>query len=76
MSKAVAAKVLAARRAEVHERYVKMWAKKVLVSPELAAVPLKDVDGQLASKFEVGVPQRNALIVQHLSQHPFLSRCG
>ncbi len=51
----MAAKVLAARRAEVHERYVKMWAKKVLVSPELAAVPLKDVDGQLASKFEVGI---------------------
>jgi hypothetical protein len=54
VSKAVVAKVLSARRSEVHERYVKMWAKKLLVSPELAAVPLKDVDGQLASKFEVG----------------------
>ena len=53
VSKAVAAKVVATRRAQVHERYVKMWAKKVLVSPEVAAVPLKDVDGQLASKFEV-----------------------
>lgn len=53
VSKAVAAKVLAARRTEVHSRYVKMWAKKLLVSPEVAAVPLKEVDGQLASKFEV-----------------------
>ncbi len=53
VSKAVAARVLQARRAEVHERYVKYWAKKVLVSPEIAAVPLKLVDAQLASKFEV-----------------------
>lgn len=49
----MAAKVIAARRAEVHDRYVKYWAKKVMVSPELAAVPLKEVDAQLASKFEV-----------------------
>jgi hypothetical protein len=54
VSKAVAAKVIAARRAEVHDRYVKYWAKKLIVSPELAAVPLKEVDAQLASKFEVG----------------------
>ncbi|KAG2491937.1 hypothetical protein HYH03_009670 [Edaphochlamys debaryana] len=57
VSKALAAKVLAKRRAEVHERYVKMWAKKLLVSPELAAVPIKEVDGQLASKFELLAPQ-------------------
>ncbi len=55
MTKALAAKLLAARRAEVHDRYVKHWAKKVLVSPELAAVPIKDIDAQLASKFEVHV---------------------
>jgi hypothetical protein len=55
VSKAVAAKVVAMRRAEVQDRYVKLWAKKLLVSPEAAAVPLKDMDYQLASKFEVGV---------------------
>ena len=40
--------------AQVHERYLKLWAKKVVVSPESAVVPLKEVDYQLASKFEVG----------------------
>lgn len=53
LSKAAASKILAARRAAVHERYVKFWAKKVLVAPEQAVIPLKDVDYQLASKFEV-----------------------
>ncbi|GFR50416.1 hypothetical protein Agub_g12633 [Astrephomene gubernaculifera] len=82
VSKAVAAKVLAARRAEVHERYVKMWAKKVLVSPELAAVPLKDIDGQLASKFELLAPQYADLLqaatsgsktlAERMSHHPAL----
>ncbi|PNH08830.1 hypothetical protein TSOC_004580 [Tetrabaena socialis] len=67
VSKAVAAKVLAARRAEVHARYVKMWAKKVLVSPELAAVPLKEVDGQLASKFEIDDAEEEELWMLTLS---------
>ena len=53
MTKASAAGILAQRRAQVHERYLKLWAKKVLVSPESAVVPLKQVDYQLASKFEV-----------------------
>ncbi|EFJ47258.1 mitochondrial F1F0 ATP synthase associated protein [Volvox carteri f. nagariensis] len=82
VSKAVAAKVLAARRAEVHDRYVKMWAKKLLVSPEVAAVPLKDVDGQLASKFELLAPQYADLLqaassgsktlAERMSHHPAL----
>lgn len=62
ISKAVAAKVLAARRAQVHERYVKMWAKKLMVTPEIAAVPLKDVDAQLASKFENVAPKYSELL--------------
>ena len=37
----------------MHERYLKLWAKKVIVSPESAVVPIKEVDYQLASKFEV-----------------------
>jgi hypothetical protein len=53
LSRAAASKILAARRAAVHERYVKFWAKKVLVAPEQAVVPLKDIDYQLASKFDV-----------------------
>ena len=52
-TKASAARILAQRRAQVHERYLKLWAKKVLVSPESAVVPLNQVDYQLASKFEV-----------------------
>ncbi|PNW81045.1 hypothetical protein CHLRE_07g340350v5 [Chlamydomonas reinhardtii] len=82
VSKAVAAKVVATRRAQVHERYVKMWAKKVLVSPEVAAVPLKDVDGQLASKFELLAPQYAELLqaassgsktlAERMSHHPAL----
>lgn len=55
ISKAQAAKLVAKRRAEVHERYLKLWAKKLLVAPEAAVVPLKEVDAQLASKFEVGL---------------------
>ncbi|KXZ54748.1 hypothetical protein GPECTOR_4g818 [Gonium pectorale] len=82
VSKAVAAKVLAQRRAQVHERYVKLWAKKVLVSPELAAVPLKEVDGQLASKFELIAPAYADLLqaatsgsktlAERMSHHPAL----
>ena len=53
VSHAAAARMLAHRRAQVHDRYLKLWAKKVLVSPESAVVPLKEVDYQLASKFEV-----------------------
>ena len=53
-SQAEAAILLAKRRAQVHDRYLKFWAKKVLVAPEQAVVPLKSVDYQLASKFEVG----------------------
>ncbi|GLC34318.1 hypothetical protein PLESTB_000742700 [Pleodorina starrii] len=80
VSKAVAAKVLAARRAEVHDRYVKMWAKKLLVAPEVAAVPLKAVDRQLASKFELLAPEYADLLqaastgsktlAERMSHHP------
>jgi len=56
VSEAVAAKVVATRRAQVHDRYLKYWAKKVLISPELALVPMKEVDNQLASKFEGVAP--------------------
>lgn len=53
--------MLAHRRAQVHDRYLKLWAKKVLVSPESAVVPLKEVDYQLASKFEVSASTQLAL---------------
>lgn len=39
---------------QIHARFVKMWAKRVLAMPEQALVPLKERDGLLASKFEVG----------------------
>lgn len=62
VTKAMAARAVAARRAEVHERYLKAWAKKLLVAPEVAAVALKDVDAQLASKFENVAPKYSDLL--------------
>lgn len=48
----VAAKV-AARRQQVHARWVKLWAKRILATPEQALVPLKERDALLASRHEV-----------------------
>lgn len=47
---------------QVHERFLKLWAKKVVVSPESAVVPLKDVDAQLASKFDGVSPAYSELL--------------
>ncbi|KAF8072650.1 hypothetical protein HT031_000310 [Scenedesmus sp. PABB004] len=52
MSAADAARRLSARRAAVHARWVKLWAKRVLSTPEQALVPLKERDALLASKHE------------------------
>nr|6RD4_1 Chain 1, ATP synthase associated protein ASA1 [Polytomella sp. Pringsheim 198.80]6RD5_1 Chain 1, ATP synthase associated protein ASA1 [Polytomella sp. Pringsheim 198.80]6RD7_1 Chain 1, ATP synthase associated protein ASA1 [Polytomella sp. Pringsheim 198.80]6RD8_1 Chain 1, ATP synthase associated protein ASA1 [Polytomella sp. Pringsheim 198.80]6RD9_1 Chain 1, ATP synthase associated protein ASA1 [Polytomella sp. Pringsheim 198.80]6RDA_1 Chain 1, ATP synthase associated protein ASA1 [Polytome len=83
VSKAVAAKVIATRRAEVHERLLKLWAKRLLVSPELAIVPLNEFDAQLASKFEgispkyqellSAVAQGNKTFAQRLNSSPAFS---
>ncbi|MEW5298996.1 MAG: hypothetical protein WDW36_002057 [Sanguina aurantia] len=62
VTKTMAARAVAARRAEVHDRYLKAWAKKLIVAPEVAAVPLKEVDAQLASKFEGVAPKYNDLL--------------
>ncbi|KAG1681525.1 hypothetical protein FOA52_014031 [Chlamydomonas sp. UWO 241] len=62
MSRAAASKALTTRKAEVHDRYLKLWAKKVLVAPETAVVPLKNVDAQLASKFELVAPNYAELL--------------
>lgn len=53
LSQAEAAARLAARRAEVHAKWVKMWAKRVMVNPEQAVVPLKERDALLASRHQV-----------------------
>lgn len=39
VSEAVAAKVVATRRAQVHDRYLKYWAKKVRVSSRAGTQP-------------------------------------
>lgn len=52
MSAADAAKVLGERRRQVHARWVKLWAKRILATPEQALVPLKERDQLLASKHE------------------------
>lgn len=38
---------------QVHARWVKLWAKRILATPEQALVPLKERDQMLASKHEV-----------------------
>lgn len=63
-SRAQAARLVAGRRQQVHDRWLKLWAKKVLVAPELAVVPLKEVDGQLASRFEHVSPKYADLLHQ------------
>jgi hypothetical protein len=62
VSKAVAAEMVAKRVEEVHQRYLNYWAKKLLVSPELAVVPMKKVDAQLASTFETVSPEYQDLV--------------
>lgn len=62
VSHASAARLLAQRRAAVHERFLKFWAKKVVVAPEQAVVPLKEVDYQLASKFDGVSPAYSELL--------------
>ena len=57
MTAAEAEAKLSARRAELHSRFVKLWAKRVLAAPETALVPLKERDALLASSFEVGAQE-------------------
>lgn len=38
---------------QIHARWVNLWARRVMASPEQALVPLKERDALLASKHEV-----------------------
>lgn len=60
MSAAEAAQKLGERRKQVHARWVKLWAKRILATPEQALVPLKERDHLLASKHEVGTAYRES----------------
>lgn len=53
---------LHARRVALHARFVKMWAKRIVASPEQALVPLKERDALLASKFEDVSDKHNELL--------------
>ena len=53
---------LSARRAEVHGRFLRMWARRLLATPEQALVPLRERDALLASKFEDVSPKYNGLL--------------
>jgi hypothetical protein len=53
MTQAEAAQKLNDKRAAVHTRWVKMWAKRVFAAPEQALVPVKERDALLASSFAV-----------------------
>jgi hypothetical protein len=62
LSAAEAQARLTARRAEVHGRFLRMWARRLLATPEQALVPLKERDNLLASCFEDVSPKYNALL--------------
>jgi hypothetical protein len=53
MSASEAAAKIADRRKQVHSRWLKLWAKRILATPEQALVPLKERDALLASRHEV-----------------------
>jgi hypothetical protein len=53
MSGSEAAAKVADRRKQVHSRWLKLWAKRILATPEQALVPLKERDALLASRHEV-----------------------
>jgi hypothetical protein len=62
LSAAEARARLTGRRAEVHGRFLRMWARRLLATPEQALVPLRERDALLASKFEDVSPKYNALL--------------
>lgn len=62
LSAADANKIVALRRKQVHARWVNLWARRVMASPEQALVPLKERDALLASKHEDVSPKYNALL--------------
>jgi hypothetical protein len=62
MNAAEAAQVLGNRRTQVHARWVKLWAKRILATPEQALVPLKERDQMLASKHEDVSDKYNTLL--------------
>lgn len=48
-----AERALALRRQKLHARFLGMWARRIMATPEQALVPLNERDQLLASKFEV-----------------------
>lgn len=62
LSAADANKIVAERRKQVHNRWLNLWARRIMASPEQALVPLKERDGLLASKHEDVSPKYNALM--------------
>lgn len=47
-----AERALALRRQKLHARFLGMWARRIMATPEQALVPLRERDHLLASKFE------------------------
>jgi hypothetical protein len=52
-----AERALALRRQKLHARFLGMWARRIMATPEQALVPLRERDHLLASKFEVRRPR-------------------
>jgi hypothetical protein len=64
MSASEAAAKIAERRKQVHGRWLKLWAKRILATPEQALVPLKERDALLASRHEVRRGRQGELLQQ------------
>lgn len=62
MSGSEAAAKVADRRKQVHSRWLKLWAKRILATPEQALVPLKERDALLASRHEDVSDKYNSLL--------------
>lgn len=61
---------------QVHSRWLNLWARRIMASPEQALVPLKERDALLASKHEVRGTSTRPLVpgaaagFVHIRQHP------
>lgn len=82
MTQAEAAQKLNDKRAAVHTRWVKMWAKRVFAAPEQALVPVKERDALLASSFAVSSSRHGSMQGRSLAcsctveQHLWKRACG
>lgn len=60
---------------QVHSRWLNLWARRIMASPEQALVPLKERDALLASKHEVRGRQSGAGTQRQYADFPVPLAC-